>query len=196
MKHRFALRALSLAAVLLLPACATAPPPAPAPLAAVALLPVWDPPGRSAVTGLFTFDAWVRAQRDGVYGVLAAALQARLEAQGIAVAPLATPGNYAPVTLREAADVVAAAGGDTPVLYVRVLKWEASHPTHPQFVDALAEATLLAGGSGKVLWTARGPDNPVITRGATSLDAGYRRAAEAVAEWLVGAWRPPTSAAG
>jgi hypothetical protein len=69
------------------------------------------------------------------------------------------------------------------------MKWEADDVTKPERVDVLVEASLLQRGSGKVLWSANGPDGPVVTRGATSLGEAYQRAAEAVADWLVGRWR-------
>jgi len=190
---------LALLASVLCGGCAAAPPAPPPPLSAVALLPVWDPPGRSAVAGVFTFDGWIRPTRDAVGVQLAVALRARLTALGLDITRATTPGGYAPVTLRDAVSVAAAARGQAaaladagpppPLLYVRILKWEADDVTRPERIDALVEAALLQSGSGKVLWSARGPDGPVATRGATSLEDGYRRAAEAVADWLVGRWR-------
>ncbi len=190
--------ALALLASVLCGGCAAAPPAPPPPISGVALLPVWDPPGRSVVTGVFTFDAWVRPTRDAVGDQLAVALRARLTALGLGVTTATTPGGYAPVTLRDAVVVAAATRGqapaladarpEKPLLYVRVLKWEADDVTRPVRVDVLVEAALLQSGSGKVLWSARGPDGSVVTRGATSLEEGYRRAADAVADWLVGRW--------
>ncbi len=191
--------ALALLASVLCGGCAAAPPAPPPPVREVALLPVWNPPGRSAVIGVFTFDAWIRSTRDAVGDQLAVALRARLTALGLDVTAASTPGGYAPVALRDAVAIAAAARSQTPaldepgpprpLLYVRVLKWEADHVTRPERVDVLVEAALLQSGSGKVLWSARGPEGPVVTRGATSLGEGYRRAADAVADWLVGRWR-------
>ena len=165
-------------------ACAPHRPAPPPPLAAVALLPVADAPNRSAVTGVFTFYSWIAETRAAVPEQLAAALRAALTARGIAV----VSADVAPAaSVRQASEAVAAAHLDAPALFVVIDKWEAENVTSPQFVDVGLDATLIAP-SGKILWTTRREAGPVATLNAIDLRGAYGKAAEAVAEGLVGGW--------
>lgn len=174
---------LAVAVFCCLAACGPRRPPPPAPLAAVVVLPIADAPDRSAVTGVFTFYSWIAEARAAVPAQLAGALRGAIARRGIAVQ--AAPAT-APSSLQAAID--AAAGLDAPALYVELGKWEAENRTAPQFVNVALEATLIAPGSGKILWTSRHVAGPFATRSAIDLTSAYRIAADEVAEWLVGEW--------
>jgi hypothetical protein len=135
------------------------------------------------VTGVFTFYSWIAETRAAVPAQLVAALRATLARRGIAATTAALP---PPASLAAAVD--AAAGLDAPALYVEIDKWEADNRTAPQYVDVALDATLLAPGSGKILWTSRHEATPIATRSAIDLAGAYRLAADAIAAWLVGGW--------
>lgn len=180
-------------ALALIPACNAwrpAPPP-PEPVAALALLPIYDPSNRSAVTGVFTFYSWIAETRTAVPGLLAAAVREELARRGISVVDVAEPA--APASLGEARALANQAAPTEPALFLSIGKWEAQNASFPEFVDVSIEATLLASPSGRILWTARREAGPVATRGSTSLQDAYGRAAQQVAADLVGRWSPPAT---
>ncbi|MDX2170937.1 MAG: hypothetical protein SF182_27965 [Deltaproteobacteria bacterium] len=172
--------------------CASGRPPAPPdPLPAVVLLPIADPPNRSAVRGVFTFYSWIADTRAAVPSELDAALRRELRARRIA--PLSPNGEalLPAMTLRQATAAVVASGLPAPALFVEIGKWEAENADFPSFVDVGLQATLLDPTSGRILWTTRHEPGPLATRGATGLADAYQRAAATVAAWLVGRWSAP-----
>jgi len=154
----------------------------------VVLLPIADPPDRSAVQGVFTFYSWIAATRAAVPAQLDAALRARLTANGIAVRAPRGAAAAGAATLAQATSSVLASDLDAPALFVEIDKWEAENTDFPAFVNVAVDATLIDARSGRILWTTRRTAGPVATRGATSLQAAYQRAADEVASWLVGRW--------
>jgi hypothetical protein len=176
---------------LLIAACAGHRPPAPPdPLPAVVLLPIADPPNRSAVRGVFTFYSWIAETRAAVPAQLAESIRRELQARHIAALAPSGETIIPAATLRQATAAVLASGLTAPALFVEIGKWEAENTDFPAFVDVALEATLVDPGSGRILWTTRHDAGPVATRGATSLAAAYQRAADEVAAWLVGRWSP------
>ena len=145
------------------------------------VLPIADPSDRSAVTAASTFYSWIAEARDAVPSQLTAALRETLDRRGIAT----RDGQPADSTR---AAIAQAERRDAPALYVVLYKWEAENRTSPQFVSVALEATLLAPGSGKTLWTTGRIAMPVSTLNAIDLTGAYRMAAASVAEWLVGEW--------
>ena len=196
---KLAARLALLAVATLLAACAArrvAPPPADL-VRRVALLPPYDPPDRSAVTRVFTFYSWVAETRQQAPTMLAQAVAAQLQARGIAVVDAdrvtAASGGRAPQTLTEARALIEHAGLDVPALYLNLEKYEASDHDFPAYVDVALDATLLAPGSGAILWTTHRAARPVATRGSTSLPDAYQSAATTVAADLVGDWGTATA---
>lgn len=192
--QRFGVAGAALICLPLLAACAGhRPPPPPAPLAAVVLLPIADPPDRSAVQGVFAFYSWIAATRAAVPDQLDAALRQTLAARGIAVAAPRGESAIPAATLRAATEAVIASGLDAPALFVALDKWEAENTDFPAFVNVALSASLIAP-DGRLLWTTRRDARPVATRGASGLAAAYARAAGEVATWLVGSWQPASAA--
>src|SRR5262245_46073917 len=111
--------------------------PAPAPPVsvprAIALLPIDDPPNRSAVTGVFTFAGWLVPAQDAVPAQLTAALQGALEARGIALR-LADPGAEPVGDLSAAQSFARAQIDDVPLLWIAIRKWEADVADFPSLV--------------------------------------------------------------
>ena len=174
-------RSALIACCLLVAACAPRLPPPPASLAAVVVLPIADASDRSAVTGVFTFYSWIAEARDAVPSQLTTGLRETLDRRGIATRD-GRPADSTQAAIAQAERL------DAPVLYVVLYKWEAENRTSPQFVSVALEATLLAPGSGKTLWTTGRVAMPVSTLNAIDLTSAYRMATESVAEWLVGNW--------
>jgi hypothetical protein len=189
--RRYAATALALA---LLPACVTmraAPPPRTVP-ARIVLLPVYDPPERSAVSGIFTFYSWIAETRAGVPALLANALRTELARRGITLADGIDA--TAPPDLDAARALAGRTALDAPALFIAIGKWEADQAQFPEYVDVALAATLFDPSSGRTLWTAGREAGPVATLGSTSLVAAYQRAAAQVAADLVGHWPTPTPA--
>jgi hypothetical protein len=181
-----------IAGVALVPACnAWRPAPPPEPIPTLALLPIHDPPNRSAVTGVFTFYSWIADTRAAVPTLVADAVREELARRGIRVVDVAAP--VAPASLDEARTLDGQAALTGPALFLSIGKWEAQNVSFPEFVDVSIDATLLASPSGTIMWTTRGAAGPVATRGSSGLLDAYRRAAQQVAADLVGRWRPATT---
>jgi hypothetical protein len=177
---------------LLLASCSGHRPPAPPePLPAVVLLPIADPPNRSAVRGIFMFYSWIADTRAAVPTQLDAALRSALRARGISAPPPTGESLIGAPTLHQAIAAVLASDLPAPALFIEIGKWEAENADFPAFVDVALDATLIDPGSGRILWTTHHEAGPVATRGAGSLAAAYQRAADEVAAWLVGRWSPP-----
>jgi hypothetical protein len=188
--RRYAATVLALA---LLPACVTmraAAPPRSVP-ATVVLLPIYDPPERSAVGGIFTFYSWIAETRAAVPALLADALRAELARRGITLvdATDAAP----PPDLDAARGHAGRTAPGAPVLYIVIGKWEANQAQFPNYVDVALAATLFDPSSGRTLWTAGREAGPVATLGSASLAAAYQRAAAQIAADLVGRWPTPPS---
>lgn len=146
------------------------------------VLPIADASDRSAVTGVFTFYSWIAEARASVPAQLTADLRAALDRRGIAAGEGETAASLQ-------AAITQAAGLDAPALYVVLYKWEAENRTSPQFVSVALDATLLAPGSGKILWTTGRVVMTVSTLNAIDLTSAYRVATASVTEWLVGEWK-------
>lgn len=167
-----------------------------APITAVAVLPIYDPAERSAVSGVFTFHSWIADTRAAVPATLANAVRDALIAEGVAAT--VTSGT-APKSVAEARETVTRDHLDTPALYISLGKWEASDADHPQYVEVALDASLIDAPNGRLLWTTRWQPAPVATRNATSLAAAYQAAARQVAGELVSGWHhvpPGTKAPG
>jgi hypothetical protein len=179
--------AVLFALLLGLAACAAHRAPAPAPaLDAVVLLPIADPPNRSAVTGVFTFYSWIADTRAAVPAELAAAVRTRLAARGIAVLEPTGAAALPAASPAAAREAVRSSRLDAPALYIAIDKWEAQNTDFPAFVDIALHAELIEPDSGHCLWTFRRAAGPVATRAASGLAMAYQRAADTAAAWLVG----------
>lgn len=177
--------------LVLLPACIAmrgAAPPHSVP-ATVVLLPIYDPPERSAVSGIFTFYSWIAETRAAVPALLAGALRSELVRRGITLADASDAA--APRDLDAARALASRSALDAPALFIAIGKWEANQAQFPEYIDVALTATLFDPSSGRTLWTAGHEAGPIATLGSTSLTAAYQRAAAQVAGDLVGRWPTP-----
>jgi hypothetical protein len=200
MKGRMLVRWLPLLVV-----CGCARPPA------VTLLPstvrtvaVFPPNNRTGdpllIAGASFYEKYVaRTDRITVPDALASEARRQLERRGFTVASPeqvdAMTGNHPPTSAPDAAAVAARNQLDAAVLYIEIRRWEVDVPTHPTFVIASVEVTLIDPANGHVLWAMDHPSRPVATPGVVNLGDAYTIAARKVMEEMLatlGPEQPPS----
>ena len=136
----------------------------------------------------------LRTDRVILPDVLASEARLQLEQYGFTVVSPdlvdAATRDLQPGSPRETADLAARAGIQAAALYIDVRRWDPDAPTHPAYVIAAVEATLLEPGTGRVLWTETYGARPVATPGVVVLGDAYVTAARKVMEDLLGSLRP------
>ena len=175
---------------------APVPPPSPASVGAVAVLPPNNRTGDPLlIAGASFYEKYVaRTDRITVPDVLAAEARFQLARRGFTVIARQTveaaTGDRAPADAQEAAAVATRNKIDATVLYIELRRWEADVPFRPQFVIASLEVFLIEPSTGRVLWKVDHPSRPVPTKGVVNLGDAYDIAARTVMEEMLAGLGP------
>jgi hypothetical protein len=142
----------------------------------------------------------LRTDRVTVPDVLASEARLQLARRGFTVVSHdeveAVTQGRAPGSPEAAAEIASRAKLPGLALYLDVRRWEPDAPTHPSFVLVGLTASFVDPATGRVVWTAERPTQPVATPGEVALGPAYVTAARKVMEEVLaplGPLRSPPS---